>query len=607
MKLTTPPKSPLLITALQLGLLLFFIYATFIGGQTAQGIFDHRWRLISLWLTAGLGGGWLLWKFIRGWPLPRTPFDGPLLFLTGAWLLASLFSLNPLYSREAFVFFIIYLLFFYLAVEAGRSPWLMELTLNAIIGVSGMVWMLALVQLSGWVQAPIAAGPPRLSVLGNPNTMASYIGLVLPLVLYKLVSGRSWFGRVLLAGWLVMLTGAILLTGSRGGVLGLAMAGLFFWLGWLRRKNPAAISGPVLGRSRLGLALILTGAVAGLIGLALFSRGLQSGLSVRQQVMSGALKTIAAHPLLGAGPGALGEAMLRYQQPLSLIWSDAHNIILTLIAETGLVGALGLVWLGWVSQKLLRSTWRGQATGWPLLSLSCAAALLGFLVHNQVDSMFKFPLIMVHVAILAGFWVSPIGVTGSRSAGHARLVVGLAGLVLLLTLGGGMRGVKNIRAYNEAVAAANQGDWPQALAHLAEAERLAPAMPFYQRQQGLLAGYLAAGDPAYRPQAIAAYEAALGQVAPVAVDQANLACLYWADDRPEAALTAMGRAVALAPGEPRYQLNLGYYLEQTGSIAAAEAAYAEVLRLQPAAAQASFWTETPDRAALWPAILDQTR
>ncbi|MCB1212034.1 MAG: hypothetical protein KDK97_22115, partial [Verrucomicrobiales bacterium] len=67
-----------------------------------------------------------------------------------------------------------------------------------------------------------------------------------------------------------------------------------------------------------------------MIGLALFSRGLQSGLSVRQQVMSGALKTIAAHPLLGAGPGALGEAMLRYQQPLSLIWSDAHNIILTL-------------------------------------------------------------------------------------------------------------------------------------------------------------------------------------------------------------------------------------------------------------------------------------
>lgn len=50
-------RSPLLMITLQLGLLLLVIYYTFIGGQTAQGIYDYTWRSITLELTAFLLGG----------------------------------------------------------------------------------------------------------------------------------------------------------------------------------------------------------------------------------------------------------------------------------------------------------------------------------------------------------------------------------------------------------------------------------------------------------------------------------------------------------------------------------------------------------------------
>ena len=615
MNVSTPPKSPLLLTFVQLALLLFFIYATFVGGQTAQGIFDHRWRLITLWLAALLVGSWLLWRLSRPQQLPRTPLDGPLLFLLIAWLAATCFSLNPVYSREAFVFFIGYLFFFYMAADLGRWPWLVELTFNAILGVAGLVWMLALLQLSWWYQDQMAlglplVGPPRLSVLGNPNTMAGYIALVLPLLLYKIVISRSWLARLLLVGWVLMLSGAILLTGSRGGVAGAIVAVVAFGLVifWRNQtlaieKKPGRLASGLLQRKRWLMILAGAGVLALLAGLLLFSRGLVSGVGVRQQVMSGALKTIAAHPLSGAGPGALGEALIRYQQPLPTLWSDAHNLILTMVAETGLIGGLALVWLGWAGLNVGRTTWQQARSEWKLASQTCAAALLGFLVHNQVDSMFKFPLMMLHVAILAGFWLSPYLVSTPLSSPRARLIILLAGAILIVTVWLGLNSLTHIRAYNEAVAAANQGDWPQALARLEAANRLAPAMPFYQRQQGLVAGYLAASDPAYRSPAIAAYEAALSRVDQLPLDQANLACLYWEDEQPEPALRHMRRAVDLDPVEPLYHLNLGLYLEQTGQFEAAWIEYSQVLRLQPAALQAGFWQQTEARAAALPAII----
>jgi O-antigen ligase len=606
---TTPPKSPLLITAIQLGLLLIVIYYTLIGGQTAQVIFDHHWRSISQWLTAGLIGGWLAWRFFSRIKPPRTPVDRPLLGLLAAWLGATFFSINSGYSREALVFFASYLFFFYLAADVGRWPWLVELAFNAIIAVAGLVWMLALLQLSWWYQDLSAVGlpltnPPRLSVLGNPNTMASFIALVFPLVLYKLVTAHYRLTRLLLAGWLLMLAGAIILTQSRGGVLGLVVAVALFGLAhlgqpalakWAGRSPP---DGQGQGKRRwLGVAALAGGSLLLLLSLPFVLRSLDQAVSDRQQVMAGALKAWLAHPLFGVGPGALGQALLRYQQPLDTLWSDAHNLPLTLIAETGLAGGLALLWLALAALPLVRSLFRSEPAGRNRAGLACLAALLGFLAHNMVDSLFKFPLIMLLVASLAGFGVGPT-LTGPKAKGWPGPVILLAALGLILTTGLGQWDGRHLQAYDQAVAVANQGDWPAALAALRQAESLAQAQPFYQRQLGLVAGVLSVAQPAYRPQAIAYYERALRQVDQLPVDQANLACLYWQNDQPAAAIAAMRRAARLAPAEPRYALNLAYYLENSGDLPAAHRLYAQVVADRPAVLQAAFWATSESRARL---------
>ena len=618
MNRTTPPRSPLLITAIQLSLLILFIYYTFIGGQTAQGVFDHQWRLVTLWLSTTVFGGWLLWRLIRRQHLPQTPFDFPLLYFFFAWILALLFSLNPVYSRESTVFFVIYLFFFYLAVDLGRWSWYVELVFNALIAVSGLVWMLALLQLSWWYQDVIAAGlsqigvPPRLSVLGNPNTMANYIALILPLILYKLVYAHYRLTRILLSVWVVMLSAAILLTGSRGGLVGYGLAiGVFIFVQIAHRsdKHKAETgrvkpSGWRASWSRLLAGGGATGLIALLIGGALLSRSLDQGVSVRQQVMAGAIKTVTIHPVFGAGPGTLGEALLRYQQPLDVLWSDAHNLPLTLVAETGLLGAVGLGWLVWVSLKLLQSTWRMERAAWNMAGLACFAALVGFLAHNMVDSMFKFPLIMILVATLAGFWVSSYVTTATFTPTWPYPLTLVALLLLIMNTMLGLNGIKNIKAYNEAVVAVGQQDWVSAWHFLNQADTLAPQMPFYQRQRGLVAGYLARERVEFQAEGITHYETALQQVDQLSLDHANLACLYWQNEQWDKAIREMTRAHEAEPENLIYQLNLAHYLFETGQTQAARDRYAQLLLRQPAALQSSYWSQTEARSTTLPDIIN---
>ena len=628
MSKSRPAQSLLLVVSLQLGLFALLVYYTFIGGQTALGIYDHTWRLVTLWLNAVVLGGWLLWQFFSGYSLPRTPLDLPLLFLLIAWLLAVLFSENRVSSREALVFFVTYLFFFYMAADLARWPWLVELILSAIVATAGLVWMLALLQLSWWYQdqgalARLAGheflswlqridGLPRLSVLGNPNTMASYLALVIPVTLYKFTTVRTTLARLLLGLWLVMLAASILLSQSRGGILGLVFAvAIYVVVAIYQNTGRVAIwpvKSPAAWRSQKAwfVALAVLGLFAFSAWTTLASRGLSAGVSIRQQVIAGALKTWRVHPFLGSGPGTLGEQLVRYQQPLDTIWADAHNLFLTLAAETGLLGTIGLLWLTFTALKIMATTFRRvDREQWNMASMASAAALSGFAVHNMVDSLFKYPVIMLTLAILGGCWIGPY-LTSPRPVVAARrypaLLLGAAAVIAVTVMG--IRGVENIRVYNQAVAAASGNDWPAALAQVRLAGQLAPESPFYRRQLAFVLGYLAYTEPAYRPEAISRYTRLLQEEDRLAIDHAYLGSLLAADGQWPAAGREMALARELEPWNPLYRLNLGYILEMAGDTGPAWREYAGAIAASPDYLRSSHWMAEARRAAALPDIVD---
>jgi tetratricopeptide (TPR) repeat protein/O-antigen ligase len=618
---TGEPSSLLLVVSLQLGTLLLVFYYTLIGGQTDLAVYSHTWRAVTQWISSALIAGWLLWRWLNPRTISTRPVDGPLLGWLLAWLLATIFSVNPFRSQETMVFFITYLFFFYVAVDLTRSPWLVEVIINAILGAAGLVWTMALLQIGWWYtsQPPIPAllqnngvtispsALPRLSVFGNPNTLAAYLVPIIPLALHKLVTSSKWISRLLLAIWLIMLLGVLILTQSRGGLVGLA-GGLACY-GFLSARRSRLLDIRPRTKSTEALKVGVLALVIVLIsygGVIWYNRGLSiqpdDAVHVRAETMAGALKTLVFHPLVGSGPGTLGEELVRHQSPLREIHAHAHNLFLTLAAETGVVGVIGMIWLAAVVLRKLWPTTHTVQQG--SLEIGLVAALAGFFAHNLVDSFFEFPAAMLLAAVLAGFWAGLVYRPTPLSRRWAVAVNLAASLVLVAVTALGLSVTQGLRAYNQAVRATAAGDWEAAAGYLQEAVRLSPRSRFYPRQLGFVYGYLAMEDPVRRSQAIAQYQVTLRAMDQFALDHANLGCLLWENGDRTQAVQEMTQARDLEPDNSAYRLNLGRYLEAEGRYEEAWDEYAWVLSHEPDYLRSDYWQQAPRQDHL-PIILER--
>jgi len=175
-------------------------------------------------------------------------------------------------------------------------------------------WLVIGVSLVEWVYL-LQRGGGRVHLLGNPNVIAYALGIVLPL-------GRGW-------AWWTLGSLAMVATGSRAGLLGLVV--------YAAREIPRWA----------GLAV---GGVAGiLLAIAKPARTLY-----RVEFFSQAIRSFVYRPIFGVGPG-----MYR-----SGDWIHAHNVVLTWMAETGIVGLVGLA----ISIFLVTKNRSGDVAGEPDLS-----------------------------------------------------------------------------------------------------------------------------------------------------------------------------------------------------------------------------------------------
>jgi O-antigen ligase len=174
---------------------------------------------------------------------------------------------------------------------------------------------------------------------GDPNDIAFALATTLPLTLWLL--GRSGrLRRLLLFSLLGLISISILLTLSRGALVGLGAAGL--WMLLIDRRHMRAL-----------LATALAIAVA--VGLAFHFEGrrINSGLRAKEKVAAEnvrsrlaawhAAATFAAdHPVLGVGPG---NFTVRYGQKLDEpagqpVIKVVHNAYLDVAAELGVAAML---------------------------------------------------------------------------------------------------------------------------------------------------------------------------------------------------------------------------------------------------------------------------
>ncbi len=271
-----------------------------------------------------------------------------------------------------------------------------------------------------WLREPKQATP--FGPFVNRHHFAACMELLLTVPLGLLFSGAIETERkplYIFAAGLMSL--ALVLTASRGGILSLAAAVLFLVVvaGMARRRDgttvedsAAAAGRPAPSRVRSALLRALLGfaLVLGLLAGALLFGG-EEALSRmvgtvnaddpttgRAQFWRGTIKVIKEYPLLGAGLGAFHVAYTRHDPLTGLLrLEQAHNDYLQVLADAGIVGGtLGLLFVVALFRKGLA---RGAASDDKFRRGIATGALAGcfaVLVH----SFFDFPLHMTSNALL---------------------------------------------------------------------------------------------------------------------------------------------------------------------------------------------------------------
>lgn len=202
----------------------------------------------------------------------------------------------------------------------------------------------------------------------NPNVMAGSLVLILPLALGGLFArwgDPSWLYRLVSAGGVVMISGVLVLTLSRGALLAAALALVIFiairwrW-GWVFLISASAA---------MGIAVYIVGFYPLLE--AILSGTSVGSLESRLELWSRALLLARDFPFTGVGMGMTGEVIHRLL-PLSLVETNliphAHNLFVQVFLDLGFVGFTG--WLAtfilvvFVAWKVYRVGIKTRGAGW---------------------------------------------------------------------------------------------------------------------------------------------------------------------------------------------------------------------------------------------------
>jgi len=350
------------------------------------------------------------------------PLLAPMALLMGAMLLSVFKAENQLQSLKALVKWLEVIAVYWMAINRFREPRRLAVFL-------GLMLLGALAEAGiGAAQAVLRLGPKEFQVgpilraygtFGQPNPLAGYLNLSLPIVLgVALFAERR---RVRLPARLAVLAiGTVMVTTlSRGAWLGFAVALIVMGIFASRRLAVA------IWLALLGLAILILGAVFGLIPFGITARVLEAfglaGVSLdsvspenfsavqRLAFWYAGLNMFQNNPVLGVGVGNYIEAYPRYAaNGWQLVLGHAHDYYLNTAAETGLIGLAAYAGLLFSGFRQLALTVRTAPAGvWYGVSLGILGAITALSVHNLVDNMFVHGIPVLFGLLLGSAAVIP--------------------------------------------------------------------------------------------------------------------------------------------------------------------------------------------------------
>jgi O-antigen ligase len=200
----------------------------------------------------------------------------------------------------------------------------------------------------------------------------------------------------------VLCLAAMLLTGSRAGVVFSLAVMIIAPVLFFRRRWPRKGAAAVVVVAGMGLALVL---------LETLGSGVSSRFDIDQladggrwEVYRSTLRMITDYPWFGTGFGTFVWSFPAYRSeaiPISGIWDRAHNTLLELTSEAGipLASLIVLAWVVVLGVLLQGVRKRRRDTIFPIAGLLIALLAL---VHSSIDFSLQIPGFAIMVAAVVG-------------------------------------------------------------------------------------------------------------------------------------------------------------------------------------------------------------
>jgi hypothetical protein len=266
---------------------------------------------------------------------------------------------------------------------------------NAVVGEDG-----------GVAETAVRLGGP----LGQNNRYAQMMLVLVPVGLFLCRSERRPWAQLVAGGATALIAAGVVLSYSRGGAVGLAVA--FVVMAALRyvRVRTVVVVGALVATVVLSVPqyrdrLATLGAVSDLASEDDGQTGVDSSIASRATENVAAFLAFADHPLLGVGPGLFATVYQDYAEQVegdvARVKSsprEAHNLYLGVAAENGLPG---IICLGGVFVVTLRELARARRRCLERAP-ELAALASGFLIAVVA---YMASAVFLHFAFVRYFWL----------------------------------------------------------------------------------------------------------------------------------------------------------------------------------------------------------
>ncbi|MGA2221283.1 MAG: O-antigen ligase family protein [Verrucomicrobiia bacterium] len=497
----------------------------------------------------------------------------PSILLLLSWLVSVRYSQRPYISISILPAllsnFAVFLLATRFPVDAWRKLFWVWLIAAALVAINGIV--------------RIRTETEVVSTIGNRNFLGAYLAASIAL------GAALWDKRA--TAVCALLLAAMCLCRSRGAWLALGATALL-WFFWGNSGQPTA---RVLWRV-VGMALVIA---AVFLGRGYVAREWRT--EVRPLIWKSTLRMIAEHPFLGHGLGTFVAEYPQFRLPdyflrsrAANVTDHAHNEVLEIAAEQGLLGLVATLWLwGAIFYGGMRSlpAWSERRR----LGLGILGAATVLLLHGMLDVGLRYPPNQTLFWFLLGLLAGGSGLTedarvraGMLSANSevtvrfrswfTRMIIAAVCIFssVWITIASVVRPVMTELWERRARMAEERGELAEAVA---DAQRSLEFQPFHPTVRYLLAGVL---------EKIGARDQAIEQclrIEELSPDYAdvtyNLGRLHLAQGQAQQALPYLGRAAQINPYNVDRQIALASAYAQLGQTNSARTHLEDALHLDP--------------------------